>query len=82
LNRGARYVQIMAIPASFSPLFSLLRFRARRGIFFEIFVITLLITMPQFLNAGAGIASINSRAVCNTFLSHERCRRAGILVSG
>jgi hypothetical protein len=57
----------MAIPASFSPLFSFLRFRARRGKLFEKLVITLLITMPQFLNAGVGIASINSRAVCHTF---------------
>jgi hypothetical protein len=57
----------MAIPASFSPLFSFLRYRARRGKLFEKLVITLLITMPQFLNAGVGIASINSRAVCHTF---------------
>jgi hypothetical protein len=28
--------------------------------------------MPRFLNAGVGIAGINSTAVCNTLKSHER----------
>ncbi len=28
--------------------------------------------MPRFLNAGVGIAGINSTAVCSIFKSHER----------
>jgi hypothetical protein len=67
LNGGAPHVQIMAIAAGFSPQFSLLRHRAPWGIFLKNFILTLLIPLPRFLNAGVGIAGINNTAVCSTF---------------
>jgi hypothetical protein len=67
MNGGAPLVQIMDIAARFSPLLSLLRHSAPRVIFFNNFILTLLIPLPRFLNAGVGIAGINSTAVCSTF---------------
>jgi hypothetical protein len=67
MDGGAPHVHITAIPARFSPPLSLLRHSAPRGLFFKNFILTLLIPMPRFLNAGVGIAGINSTAVCNTF---------------
>jgi hypothetical protein len=43
-----------------------------QGIFFKNWIITLLIPKLLFLNAGVGIAGIISKAMFNTFWSHER----------
>ena len=46
---------------------------ARSGVHLKKYLsITFLSPIPRFWNASVGIAGINSRAVCNTFLSHER----------
>jgi hypothetical protein len=67
MDGGAPHVQITAIPARFSPPFSLLRHSAPRTIFKKKFYFNFVNPHAAILKRRVGIAGINSTAVCNTF---------------